>query len=95
MKTQLMIAMSLCLTAVSGAYAQDSLPAGEGRDTVEYVCSQCHDLLPITSAQKTPDQWRYIVTTMINQGAPLEDYEIDTVLRYLAEHFGPDNVSAQ
>jgi len=28
---------------------------------------------------------------MIAQGAPLEDYEIDTVVSYLSKNFGKDN----
>jgi virginiamycin B lyase len=90
---RLLIALNLCLIAAGIGYAQDALPDGEGRDTVEYVCSQCHDLLPITSARKTPDQWRYVITTMINQGAPLEEYEVDTVVRYLAENFGQEETA--
>lgn len=68
--------------------ADDLLPDGEGRDIVEYVCSQCHDLLQVTQASKTPQQWRFTVTTMVSQGAPLAEHEVDTVIRYLSEHFG-------
>ena len=68
--------------------ADDELPDGEGRDIVEYACSQCHGLLQVTAANKTQAQWQFLVTQMINQGAPIEDYETDTVIRYLSEHFG-------
>lgn len=68
--------------------AAGELPDGEGRDIVEYACSQCHDLLQVTSVRKTPRQWRYLVRQMIAQGAPVEDYEIETVIAYLTDHFG-------
>jgi cytochrome c5 len=82
--------MFLAWACIAGlpALADDELPAGEGRDIVEYACSQCHDLIQVTAASKTPEQWQYLVTQMINQGAPIEDYETETVVRYLAEHFG-------
>ena len=73
-----------CATASEEA----ELPAGEGREIVEYACSQCHGLVEVTAASKTEKQWEYLVTQMINQGAPIEDYEVDTVVRYLAEHYG-------
>lgn len=80
-----LIAVLCGSTVVAG-----ELPEGEGRDIVEYACSQCHDLLQVTSVRKTPQQWRYLVRQMIAQGAPLEDYEVETVISYLNEHFGKD-----
>ena len=79
--------MSLLFTAHAGA-AADALPEGDGREIVEYACSQCHGLLQVANASKTAEQWRMLVRMMINQGAPIEEYEVDTVVRYLAEHFG-------
>ncbi len=70
------------------AHGQDELPEGNGRDVVEYACSQCHDLMRVTQAAKTSSQWRYLVAQMINQGAPIEDYEVETVIAYLSAHFG-------
>ncbi len=88
MAIRLIFAVFLCFFGICSANSQDTLPEGEGRDIVEYVCSQCHDLLPVTSASKTSEQWMYLVTMMKNQGAPLEEYEIDTVVRYISENFG-------
>ena len=79
--------MSL-LSAAHASAAADALPEGDGRETVEYACSQCHGLLQVTNASKTEEQWRFLVKTMINQGAPIEEYEVDTVISYLAKHFG-------
>lgn len=76
------------LAAAALPVAADTLPEGEGREIVEYACSQCHDLVPVTSAAKTPPQWRFLVQAMIAQGAPVESDEIETVIAYLSEHFG-------
>jgi hypothetical protein len=74
----------------SPVFAQDALPDGEGRDIVEDVCNQCHSLLNITDSKRTTAQWQYVVSQMIAQGAPLEEYEIDTVVSYLSKNFGKD-----
>ncbi len=81
--------LAFVLTGACAA-AGDELPDDEGRDIVEYACTQCHDLYQVTQARKTPRQWEYLVTQMINQGAPIEDHEVETVVRYLAKHFGDD-----
>ena len=88
MTLRLLFAVLPAFAGTHSANSQDALPDGDGRDIVEYVCSQCHDLMRVTDARKTPDQWRYLVTMMMNQGAPIEEYEVDTVVRYLSEHFG-------
>lgn len=72
------------------AAAETDLPDDEGRDIVEYACSQCHGLVQVTDAQKTAQQWEYLVNQMINQGAPIEEYEVEIVVRYLTTHFGED-----
>lgn len=66
---------------------EDALPAGEGRDIVDYACSQCHGLLQVTSAKKTSEQWLHLVKQMKNQGAPIEEDEIEIIVRYLSQHF--------
>ena len=88
MGIKLIFAVFTCCFGINSARSQDALPEGEGRDIVEYVCSQCHDLIQVTSASKTSEQWMYLVTMMKNQGAPIEEYEVDTVVRYLSENFG-------
>lgn len=80
----------LAIGAMSGnsVAAEDGLPAGEGKDVVEAVCADCHGLSYVTDARKTREQWQRLVTMMFDQGAPLEEYEIDIVVTYLADHFG-------
>jgi len=73
---------------ISSVNAQVDLPDGEGRDIIEDVCVECHSLSNITDSKRTIGQWRYIVAQMIAQGAPLEEYEIETVINYLSKNFG-------
>jgi hypothetical protein len=78
----------LYFAIIVNASTQESLPQGEGKDIVEYVCTQCHELAYITDSRKTPEQWQFVILMMIDQGAPLEEYEVETVIQYLAENFG-------
>ena len=84
------IAIAAGLLFAMSAGAETDLPDDEGRDIVEYACSQCHGLVQVTDAQKTAQQWEYLVNQMINQGAPIEEYEVEIVVRYLVKHFGEE-----
>ncbi|MGY8813817.1 MAG: c-type cytochrome [Gammaproteobacteria bacterium] len=92
MNFRISVYLILFVCVVSPVIAQDILPDGEGRDIVEDVCSSCHSLLNITDSKRTPAQWQYVVSQMISQGAPLEEYEIETVVSYLSKNFGKDTM---
>jgi hypothetical protein len=44
----------------------------------------------MTDSNRTSEQWRSVVSQMMTQGAPLQDYEVDTVVDYLAKNFGKE-----
>ena len=65
------------------------LPAGDGRDLVAAVCTQCHALRPIMMKRDGVGGWRETVQEMVIRGAQLFPEEAETVVRYLAGNFGP------
>lgn len=65
------------------------LPEGEGRDIVQVACTQCHGLNAFTVLREGPQAWRFQVYDMILRGAQVSPTEMDTVVKYLATHFGP------
>ena len=76
--------------AVTPAWADDdfkSLPAGQGRDVMVRVCSQCHS--PEIAAQQNLDAqgWKDLVNQMANNGANGTDAEFDTIAKYLSASF--------
>ena len=78
--------------AASPSRAQQNtnpLPAGDGRDLVSAVCSQCHYLGTIAKIRDGAPGWRLFVSNMVLRGAQLTDPEIDTVVNYLALNLGP------
>jgi competence protein ComEA len=68
--------------------AQRPMPPGDGRDTIAAACTLCHSPAYVTRFDRTPTEWREIVTFMVGLGAPLMGDEIETVVEYLSKNFG-------
>ncbi|MGD9739621.1 MAG: hypothetical protein AB7O56_06100 [Bauldia sp.] len=67
---------------------QPVLPAGEGRETVQAICTGCHGLNQIVNATGYAEsEWRALFGTMID----LPQTEEDAVAQYLAANFPPKN----
>ena len=71
------------------ALAQSQLPNGNGKQIVETQCTVCHELLRITNAGHTRDEWDNVVHNMIMMGAVLKPEQISVVTNYLASNFPP------
>lgn len=83
--------LAAVLTLPTSALA---LPEGEGRETVEAVCSACHAVNLIErSSGYSREHWRFLASTMIDlSGDPEME---DEILDYLASAFPPsDNRAA-
>jgi cytochrome c5 len=85
----------LALVVLSGSGAQavapeDALPEGEGKKILVSSCTSCHDLSEVTKFRGYYDrqQWRDIVVTMMDYGAPVDEKQVDVLADYLAEHLG-------
>jgi virginiamycin B lyase len=86
----------VALVATGSAVQQDraeagrELPSGPGKDILERACLSCHDLGEVTKFKGyyTRAQWRDVVQTMMDYGAPLKPGEADVLADYLAEHLG-------
>jgi mono/diheme cytochrome c family protein len=89
------LVFSICFlgafTLAPSAPAQDTLPAGEGKDLVERVCSGCHGIETALDQARTEAQWKAVVDTMIGRGAEGTDQEFATIVKYLTKNFGIKN----
>ena len=66
-----------------------ALPQGAGKETVEAVCTQCHQTNMITgSSGYTRDGWKELVGTMIDL-SPNPEWR-DSITEYLAANFPPN-----
>src|SRR3954462_15943729 len=86
--TASLMVVSICVLTPVAAQAQ-SLPEGAGKQTVEAVCSGCHQTNMITqSSGYTRDGWKELTSTMINL-SPSPDTQ-NAIFYYLAWHFPPN-----
>lgn len=90
--TALVLATSLAAASPPSAATADehpTLPAGEGRELMIRVCSQCHE--PEMAADQQFDEagWKSLVDQMAAKGADATDAEFEQIVRYLATAFPP------
>jgi competence protein ComEA len=81
------------LSSASGTRAaapEDDLPEGEGKKILVSSCTACHDLSEVTKFRGYYDrkQWRDIVVTMMEYGAPVDEKQVDILADYLAKNLG-------
>jgi competence protein ComEA len=69
---------------------EDELPDGEGKKILVRSCTSCHDLTEVTKFRGYYDrkQWRDIVVTMMEYGAPIEEKQVDVLADYLTANLG-------
>lgn len=68
--------------------ANDVLPEGAGKGTVERMCTKCHGTAVFTRMRMGRTGWEDEVTAMVERGAAGSDQEIRTVIDYLFKNFG-------
>ena len=65
------------------------LPPGQAKAIVARECSVCHDLDGVVKLRKPAKDWEAIVLDMGARGAAITIDDVDPVVAYLAEVFGP------
>ena len=63
------------------------LPAGEGKEETQQLCSSCHNLQKTVLSRKTPQEWERSVYDMITRGAQIFPDEAEKIIKYLAQNF--------
>jgi len=89
--------MSVLILSASLApaiWAQD-FPAGEGRDTLKKVCTQCHDIDSLPRLRYTRADWANLVFSMKDMGADATGAELDQIIDYLTKNFGKGEDAAK
>ena len=87
--------VAVVLTAVAGfavpGWGQGekapTLPDGNGKEIVQRACVACHSLNQVTNSGHTPEDWKTVMSMMVNVGAPLNADEAVTVTGYLSKNF--------
>ena len=73
-------------SSARAAGPEDDLPDGEGKKILLGSCTSCHELTEVTKFRGYYDrkQWRDIVVTMMEYGAPIDEKQVDVLADYLA-----------
>jgi quinoprotein glucose dehydrogenase len=86
-------AVSIAATSIA-APGTPVLPPGPGHDDVATMCSRCHAMAVVLALRRTPDGWRTVLADMRARGALMDDATARRIEAYLANHFGPNEPSA-
>jgi len=66
----------------------DKFPDGPGKAEFIKVCTQCHEVDPISTLRYSKDDWKDLVYDMKGKGADATDDECNIIIDYLAKNFG-------
>jgi hypothetical protein len=92
------VAAALALAAAVSVSAQQTPredyteylpPGGPGRALVAEQCATGHDLGGIVRMRKSKADWEAVILDMVGRGAALVVDDVDPMVAYLAEAFGP------
>ena len=76
--------------AAPACFADDqaTLPPGPGRDTLQKVCTACHDIDSVPRLRYSRADWTSLVYSMKDMGADATTAELDQIIDYLTKNFG-------
>lgn len=80
------------LLLLSGAVQAQELPGGPGRQELEKLCKQCHELARSISLRQDRDGWSTTMTKMAAFGMKGNDRDVSLVLEYLAKNYPAEDI---
>src|ERR1035438_5135165 len=86
--------LPLALSASAALASQEGpLPAGAGKQTVEKVCTGCHEIDTVITARHTVLDWQEMAQDMPSRGPGASDEDLAAIVGYLTRFFGKINVN--
>jgi hypothetical protein len=75
---------------IQASAATEQLPPGAGRQILTSACVACHGLTEVTKFRGfyARQQWRDIVLTMVDYGAPVGEKDVEVLTDYLTANLG-------
>jgi competence ComEA-like helix-hairpin-helix protein len=83
--------MSVSVPPLSAA--QFGLPAGEGLDTVEATCGECHGAELLGSQRRSRVEFEALIEDMTGRAGGADDEIKQVILAYALRHFGRVNIN--
>jgi cytochrome c5 len=89
-KTAMWMLATIAVATMAYATAQDaSLPAGDGKKILETACTACHGLEGVVKLHLDKDGWEGLVSSMVSNGAQVDQKDFPVLVNYLVTNFGP------
>jgi len=85
---KILVRFFILLTLSAAGFAGDE-SGDEGKRLYEAACTQCHGLAPIERTRDGRAGWEDTVQKMVVIGTQLDADEMEVVIDYLYQHFGP------
>jgi len=87
----------MIVTAALSLYAAGSqdteLPEGKGKEALQKLCGECHEITAVTASRYTQIGWRRTVDDMVSRGAEGTADQMAEIVAYLTRYFGKVNVN--
>jgi competence protein ComEA len=69
------------------------LPDGPGKEVLQKLCQDCHELDVVIQDNRTKEAWKKTIAKMVDRGAEGTDEQFEAIVNYLAKNFGRINVN--
>ena len=90
MKQIVLLVTTLLLGVVVASYAAQDVSVEEAKALFEVVCDRCHSKEDPENERLSPEEWREIVSRMIEYGAELDKEKAEIIIKYLSDTYPPE-----
>jgi competence ComEA-like helix-hairpin-helix protein len=87
----LTLAAAGCAAAQTAEQDAKTLPESTGREVTAKVCLDCHEASRFRKVRLDRGAWEHEVALMVDNGAKATDDEVEAIVAYLVENFGPQS----
>ncbi len=77
-------------TSAQNAMSENRSQGADGGALVAELCTKCHNLDEVVRLRQSRDAWEDTVYSMVGRGAPIFPDEIDVIIDYLSQVYGPE-----
>jgi cytochrome c5 len=85
---------TFAVATMAYAAVQDvQLPDGDGKKVLQTACTACHGLDGVVRLHMDKSGWEGLVSSMISNGAQVDNKDYPVLVDYLVKNFGPEKTA--
>src|SRR5712692_6372822 len=88
-KTAMWMFATIAVATMAYATAAQDLPEGDGKKILQEACTACHGLDGVVKLHLDKDGWEGLVSSMVSNGATIDQKDYPVLVDYLVKNFGP------